>query len=500
MNRILLILLLLPIITFSQTLAPPKISHTSGFYTDSFYVKITHPDPDVMILYTLDGSEPRIENLTGKVWNYKKIYPTNGEALGPLLHDTIRTYEYIDSILLKDRSNEPDRYADIAASYYMNFWYNSMAKPDSVNVFKGIVLRSVAYLDGIYSRVITVNYFISPEGKSRYSLPVTCLNVDPELFFSYESGLNVPGLLFDEWRINNPTEPISIWSPGNFRSEGSSSEIRLNFSYFVEGAQMLSHDAGLRLQGSGSRAYPNRSVRLYAKSEYGVNHFNYPFFSGYSESKFKRVILRNAGQDTQRTMFRDAFIHQASKKMNCDIQEYQPTIVFVNGEYFGLYNIRERFDDKYFEIKYGVDINELDFLENQGYVQEGNNQSYNSLISYLENNSLIIEENYDYISTLIDINNFTDYFITEIFISNIDWPINNVEYWRKRVAYDSTAPYGHDGRWRWLLKDLDYSFGYRWDGLSYEFDDLSYVSTISSADPNLNKATFIFRSLIKNDL
>lgn len=499
MNRILLALLLLPITTFSQTLAPPTISHASGFYTDSFYVKITHPDPDVTILYTLDGSEPRIENLTGRVWNYKKQYPTNGEALGPLLQDTIWTYEYTDPILVRDRSNEPDRYADISASYYTNYWYNSMAKPDSVNVFKGAGLRVMACKDGVFSKIVTKNYFVSPKGENRYSLPVTCLNVNPELFFSYENGLNVPGLLFDEWRINNPAESIDrIWAPANFRASGSASEITLNYSYLVENNEVLNQGIGLRLHGNGSRFYPNRSYRLYAKSEYGTSKFDYPFFSDYSENSFKRIILRNSGGDTEKTMFRDAFIHQVSKTLHYDIQEYRPSILFINGEYFGLYNIRERFDDKYIEQVYNINGGDLDLIENNGDVEEGDNLSYNLLMNYFNSNSLEDSINYIHATKLIDILNFTDYFVTEIFVGNTDWPQNNNLFWRKRVSYDSNAPYGHDGRWRWLLKDLDQSFGNR-DEYPIEYNDLLRVSKLSDTDTVLNKSTLIFRKLLEND-
>lgn len=502
MKYYLLSLLLFPVVVLGQTVSPPVLSHESGFYTDEFYLTISHPDPDVTILYTLDGSEPKIENLTGKVWNYKKQYPTNpGDPVGDLLQDTIWTYEYNNPILVKDQSNEQDKYADVSTSYYTNYWYNSMAKQDSINVFKGLVLNVATYHNGTYSKVITKNYFVSHEGNNRYSLPVTCLNIDPEKFFSYETGLNVPGILFDEWRSQNSSQPIDrMWAPANFRASGSESEIPLNFTYIVNGQQVLNHGAGLRLHGNGSRYFPNRSYRLYAKSGYGASNFNYPFFSDYSESNFKRIILRNSGNDCVKTMFRDAFIQQASKNLNFDIQEYQPSILFINGEYFGLYNIRERFDDKYFEQVYSINVDDLDFLENMGDVQEGDNLSYNSLIDFLENNSLADDVNYNYVSELVDIVNFTDYYITEIFISNIDWPTNNIEYWRKRVPYNSNAPYGHDGRWRWVLKDLDYSFGYRWDNKTYDYDDLSLLSTISDSDATLNRATIIFRSLLENEL
>lgn len=498
MNRILLALLLLPITTFSQTLAPPIISHASGFYTDSFYVKITHPDPDVTILYTLDGSEPRIENLSGKVWNYKKIYPTNpGDVFGPLLQDTLWTYKYTDSVLVRDRSSEPDRYADISATYFANEFYCAIAKHDSVDVFKGAVLRVVAYSEGIYSRIFTKNYFVSQQGASRYSLPVVCLNVEPDKFFSYENGLNVPGIEFDNWRNNNPQQPIDwIWGPGNFRAEGAISEIELHFSYLVNGSEVLNHGAGLRIHGRGSRFYPNRSYRLYAKSSYGASDFNYSFFPNYFQNKFKRLILRNSGSDTEMTMFRDAFIHQVSKKMNVDIQEYQPAILFVNGEYFGLYNIRERFDDKYFEGKYNV--NNIDFLGNLGVVEEGDDIAYQELMDYLDVNSLASENNFKYVSERIDIENYTDYFITEVFTDNLDWPTNNIEYWRKKTAFDPTTPKGHDGRWRWVLKDLDLSLGNDWAS-NVNHDNLERVSTESSIYPDLNKSTLIFRRLLEND-
>ncbi len=495
------LLLLFPIFAFGQTLTPPTISHQSGFYADEFYLHISHPDPNVTILYTLDGSEPKFENLDGKVWNYKKVYPTNpGDAFGELLSDTSWTYKYIDSILVRDRTNDRDLFADISASYYTNEWYNHNSKPDSVNVFKGAGIRVSAYLNGVYSSIVTKNYFVSPLGVNRYSLPVTCLNVDPEIFFGYENGLNVPGVQFDEWRADNSNQPIDRMSaPANFRASGSSSEIELNYTYLVEGAETLNHGIGLRLHGNGSRYFPNRSYRLYAKSAYGASSFNYPFFSDYSETSFKRIILRNSGNDCVETMFRDAFIQQASKKMAYDIQEYQPTILFINGEYFGLYNIRERFDDKYFEQKYNIDTDDLDHLENDGLISEGDADAYNELMLFLDNNSLDVEVNYQHVSELVDIPNFTDYFLTEIFISNIDWPTNNNEYWRKRVPFDSTAPYGHDGRWRWLLKDLDYSFGYRWDNNNNEFDDLSFVSQYSNVDQLLNKSTLLFRRLLENE-
>lgn len=498
MKFVLLPIVLLPFMVVSQQLTPPVISHQSGFYADEFYLQIAHPDTNVTILYTLDGSEPKIENLTGKVWNYKKQYPTNpGDGFGTLLEDTIWTFEYIDSVLIKDRTNDRDLFADISTSYYTNQWYNHNSKPDSVNVFKGAGIRVSAYLNGVYSSVVTKNYFVSPLGANRYSLPVTCLNVDPEIFFGYENGLNVPGIKFDDWRTTNPTEFITSVSPGNFRASGSSSEIPIHLSYLVNNQEVLNHGAGLRLHGNGSRVFPNRSFRLYAKSSYGASSFQYPFFEDYSQNSFKRIIFRNSGNDCVSTMFRDGLIQSTVKNLNFETQEYQPVIVFINAEYFGIYNIRERFDDKYFEQKYGINVNDLDYIENDGIVEEGDAQAYNQLMSFLENNDISIEENFRTLKTKVDLNSFTDFFVTEIFINNSDWPHNNNEFWRKRVIFDSTASYGHDGRFRWVIKDLDISFGHEYGNIASEdnFERLLYIINDTTHD----RSTLLLRKLLENN-
>lgn len=492
------LLLLFPIFAFGQNLTPPTISHQSGFYADEFYLHISHPDPNVTILYTLDGSEPKFENLDGKVWNYKKVYPTNpGDAFGELLSDTSWTYKYIDSILVRDRTNDRDLFADISASYYTNALYNDNAKQDSNHVFKGVVVQFVTYENGLYSNVTTKNYFVSPQKENRYSLPILCLTVEPEKFYGYENGLNVPGILFDEWRNSEDTHPVYSLAPGNFRASGTSSEIPLNFSYIVDNDEVLNQRVGLRLHGNGSRFFPNRSFRLYAKSEYGESNFNYPFFPNYDHSSFKRLILRNSGNDVLSTMFRDAFIQQSVKHLNFEIQEYQPVILFTNSEYSGIYNIRERYDDKFFKRKYNINTSELDHIENHGIVSEGDADFYNIMYSFCETYDLSDSNNYSQLEKMMDIESFTDYYITEIFIANHDWPQNNNELWRKKVTYNPNAVPSHDGRFRWLLKDLDISFGMRYDDSDVLSNSLHRVTTISS-DTSLNQATIFIRKLIEN--
>src|SRR5690606_21202797 len=101
----------------------------------------------------------------------------------------------------------------------------------------------------------------------------------------YESGLNVPGILFDNWRIENPLEHFEPSTPANYLATGATSEFQIHFSYIKDGQELLNQNAGIRINGNYTRFYPNRSFRLYAKSGYGANSFNTNFFENYLYDK-----------------------------------------------------------------------------------------------------------------------------------------------------------------------------------------------------------------------
>lgn len=507
--RLLLLLLALLFISnnsFSQAINSPEISVESGFYTEVFTVEITHEDEDVQILYTLDGSVPTIENLDSKKWNYKINYQRNSTDIdGELLQDSIKTFEYASPINIEDKEGTPDRYADISASHIMNEEYYNAMKPHLHHVFKGTNLRVVAYKNGEYSKVVTRNYFISPEGDNRYSLPIICISVDPEEFFGYEDGIYVPGLLFDEWREDNPNKDMPIGSdnwrfaPGNYREKGEETEKEINFSYYENGKEVLNHGAGIRINGNTSRLFSNRALRLYARNDYGTKNFKHEFFTDYPLNKFKRLILRNSGSDTRLTMLRDAYAHEVVKNTNCITQQYQPVIVFINGEYWGLYNLRERYDKKYFKNKFDIEEDDLDYIK-ETTPKEGDTEKYEDLYDFLSQNSLEDEENLEEFLKMVDPENLVDYIIAETFYSNIDWPTNNNEYFRKRIEFDSDNTNEDDGRFRWVIKDLDVGLGDRWDHEGYQFDD---ISEFLDVNPNEDYWTSAikqpYRSLMENE-
>ena len=215
----------------------------------------------------------------------------------------------------------------------------------------------------------------------------------------------------------------------------------------------------MRLHGNGSRILANRSYRLYAKSDYGAKEINYPFFKDYNLDVFRRIILRNSGGDATFSLFMDAFVQMLNKPLNVYIQNYQPVVNFINGEYYGILNLRERFDEKYFEIKFNIKESELDFLEN-GITDVGTQNYYQETINFFTNNDLSLKANYEHALNYIDIEYYMDYYIAQIYSANIDWPHNNNVFFRKNKNYveGANAKKEHDGKWRWLMKDLDLSF------------------------------------------
>ncbi|PWH86450.1 CotH kinase family protein [Brumimicrobium oceani] len=459
---ILVLLFGLDLSLYAQLVQAPTLSHSSGFYSEEFSLSIAAENPNDIILYTLDGSVPKIEHLSGKEWKYKlnyKVNPSDNE--GQLINDTLWTKEYVGPISIKDISNDSDKIADISTSYLTNDTYYAQSKALETPVYKGVCLRVVAYRDGIYSDELTKNYFIGEERK--YSIPMVCLAIEPDQFFGFVTGINVPGIDFDNWRMLNPQIALdnyqSIFSaPGNFRRKGINTELKINFSYWVEGNEVLNHGAGIRINGNTSRYYPNRSLRLYAKNGYGPKKFEYPFFEDSEEDEFKRLILRNAGNDTEASSVRDAFVGDVSEDLNVIAQAYQPTIVFINGEYHGLYNLRERFDKKYFNQHFGIHEDSLDYIKiNEA--KEGNTIALEQLYQFMLANDFTDDNLLKALAERVDLDNLIDFYIVETFMGNWDWPHNNHELFRKRVDFDSLAEFGNDGRWRFLVKDLDASLG-----------------------------------------
>jgi len=481
-----------------ETLAPPVFSIEGGFYNSGFVLNLSSPEPGATILYTLDGSVPLEENLGGSTYLYKNFFPYyRGQIPGPFLTGSCNSYIYSSGIQVNNRSSEPDSMTCHSSSFHSDPFYI----PETP-VFKGTVVRARCIKEGFEdSRVETQVYFVCPEGRNRYKLPVINISVNEDDFFDYFNGIYTAGVEFDNWRLANPQDTTLGNRPANYYRSGDEWEYPAHLAFFSKDSlhPALNMDMGIRIHGAWTRAFPMKSLRLYARSEYGASSFNYPVFPSQSYSSYKRLILRNSGNDYHYTMFRDAVIQKIVGHMNFDTQAYQPSVLFVNGEYWGIHNIRERYDKHYIERVYNIEPEELDFMEMNSIVSEGDSIHYTETLQYITDNNLEADSNYQYVQTRIDTRNFIDFQIAHIFVADIDWPGNNLNYFRKRTSqYEPNAPYGQDGRWRWMLYDMDYGFGMYDNPCSH--NTLVHASQEGSTNwQNPDWSTFLFRNLLENE-
>lgn len=483
---------------YTDVLDPPSFSANGGFYTSSFGLTISHLDPEVTIIYTTDGSDPSIDNLAGTTYQYKNEYPYEVGQLPSdnFLTKSFQSMQYFEPLTIVDRTSEPNDISTISSTYDADPSYYI---PD-FNIFKGTVVRARAYKEGaLTSAIVTESYFVSPQGANRFSIPVISLSVNENTFFDYNDGIYVAGADFDNWRLENPSTPALYNAYGNYDRSGDTTEQIAHFNYFVSGSEVLNQQVGLRINDGGARAFQHKSLRLYARSELGASTFNYPIFTNENYTSYKRLVLRNSGSDFYNTYYKDAFTHELIEKTGLDNQAYQPSVVFLNGEYWGMLNIRESLDRHYFERKYGIVEADIEILADGYVIDEGSDAHFQAMFSYFQNNSLVDNANFDYINTQMDVDNFRDYFITNIFIQNTDWPGWNTLFWRKKTAaFEPDAPYGNDGRWRTAIKDTDAGFGLMLD--INDHNTLEFATALGGPIwPNPEWSTLILRRLLENE-
>jgi hypothetical protein len=329
------------------------------------------------------------------------------------------------------------------------------------------------------SDILTQTYLIDEE----INLPVVSIATDPMNFFDdslgiYVIGTNgVPGYCSDVPHNTNMDweRPVNV-------------EL-----YDIHGNVEINQRAGIKIFGGCSRTrYPHKSLALYARGVYGKGSFDEQLFDQKPIYEFESFILRASGDDCISTLFRDA-LGQAVIVGETDIdwQAYRPSVVFLNGQYWGIYNIREKLTEHYPAGNYNIDSEEINIVRgSRGTgVQHGSSDDYLEMMDHIENMNMDADIMYQYINNKIDINNFIDYQITEIYYAQSDWPRGNIKFWR--------ANSGKYDRWRWILYDLDGCF--RSWRINHNTIELATDPWCNCTWPNPPYSTLLFRKLLENE-
>ncbi len=297
------------------------------------------------------------------------------------------------------------------------------------------VVRARVFDKGCFpGQIITHTYFIN----ETCTLPVVSIAVDPPDLWDDDKGIYTEGANYD------PFEGIANYL------EDWERPISLEL-YETGGKPGFNINAGMKIHGGSGRDYLQKSVSIHARERFGTDEIAYKLFPDETVNRFKSFILRNDGCcDDLRTMFRDAILHLVVKdRMDIDLQAYRPSIVFLNGEYWGILNIREKLNEDYLASHHEADPDNVDILKDHSSVAEGDAEHYKNILNYIESNDMTSVSSYEYLKTQIDTDEYINYQIAEIYGANTDWPDNNMKYWRPKTP---------GGRWRWFLYDTDFAF------------------------------------------
>lgn len=293
------------------------------------------------------------------------------------------------------------------------------------------VVRAVSFTQGkLNSLCMTATYIM----ERTHDVPIVCLASDPPGLFSTAWGIYADGY--------GHADPYPYWG-SNYHWNA---ERQVSFEYFLtDNTKAVAFDGGLQIAGAYSRALPQKSLCVRVRDEYGLSQVHYAFFESGS-ADFQHLLLRNSGQDHFMTKMRDAYILNCATDLGTlDTKRATPIAVYINGEYWGLYNLRDKLNADYFTLKYGYsDDVQINFLTHYSSPKSGDADDWWELEEFCVSTDFNIRENYDKLGQWVDIDSFIDYFIVQMTFGNRD--SHNISFWKAETE---------GGKWKPVLYDMD---------------------------------------------
>lgn len=344
-----------------------------------------------------------------------------------------------------------------------SFIYDTAFYADSSTVF-----RFRYFADSLISGPISnYTYLINDSSSFDFFSIIT----DPYNLWDNDYGIYVKG---SHYYPNPPYFEANFWQ--NW-------ERPVHIQHFSsEGDLYWKQDAGIKIHGNYTRMIPQKSFGFYAKSEYGYSKFEHLFSDQKPamESR-KRFLLRNAGNDYYYAHLRDLLVQTRMQNENLDIQSGKPINAYLNGQYWGIYHLREKIDRFYIQDNWGVNPDSVDILEQNGLIISGNRNEFEDLLRFVKNNDLSINSNYEYVANEIEIDNWINNLISNLYHFNTDWPHHNTKFWKS----DSH-------KWRQILVDQDVVMAYKYDN---EADDNSLMRM---HDDTISYLAVFYQELLHN--
>ena len=461
---------------YSEKAGLPRFSAESGFYDEEFTLTVSAEEGE--IYYTMDGTDPAFSSTALRYENPIRIYDNTDDS-------NILSAE--EEIVLSDYS----------APFY--------------RVDKGIIIRAaVKDGEGCFGKTVTKSYFVGKTKDYYRDMKVISLVTNPYNLFDSDYGIYAVGNSYYRWKASASFDPdMEDWrkeNPTNYNNDGKEWERPACIQVFENGELVYEQNLGIRLSGNVSRSNAQKSIRLYAREEYGDKKLKFEFFDGLEDingntiEKFDKITLRNEGNDTTGAFLRDELVQGLCADRAVGVQAEEPCILFIDGEFWGMYHLKERIEDYYFASHYDIDKKNVTYIKNSE--TEGSAEilkDYENFYIWAMAADLSLEENYQKVADTIDLQSFMDYFAIETYINNYDWLYvgrdpNNTLMWRANEIVEGN-PYA-DGRWRFVLFDTEYSANlYGQPGTKPEYNAFENISKEKIME---NPGALFFR-LLNND-
>ena len=415
-------------------------SAESGFYQAPFSLTLAAPDK-AEIYYTLDGSRP-----------------------------TAESQHYHGGIEIKDVSGTPNtvsNHAGISADEE----YSAHAFAENP-IDKATVVRAVAVMpDGTESAVISHTYFVGFQEKAAYyqQMKIVSLMTEECNLFDEEKGIYVLGNAYERWKNSEDYDSETPdWAyVGNYTQKGREWEREAVIQIFDRQKPVMTQDIGIRIHGGATRSYPQKSFNVYARSDYGDTKIRYDLFSGTVIDEkdgspitvFDSFTLRNSGNDAKYTRFRDRLNQTLVSDRQFLTQGMEPCIVFLNGEFWGQYDITEKLDTAWIKAHCGIPKKDVCIIKKDA-LDSGSEETFaewKSLREWIQQTDFSDPSAYKTLCDRVDMQGFADYMSSEIYINNWDWCPANSAMWKAETV-DENNPYA-DGKWRFVMFDTDFSAG-----------------------------------------
>ncbi len=411
----------------------PAFSKESGFYADGFSLTLSAKS-GCTIYYTTDGSDP-----------------------------TPQSTAYTGAITVYDKSDEANVYSEktgIADSY----------TPPSDPIDKAMIVRAIAVdADGNVSKIATNSYFIGYTASDYASnMRVISLVTDPYNLFDYEYGIYVQGKVRDDWRNSSDYNPRleSYFQPANYTQSGREWEREAYMTVFESGTAAYSTALGIRIHGGATRSLAQKSLNLYARSDYGDTKFDYDFFGGMLTSEatgepitsFDSLTLRNGGND-QDLKLRDRLNQELMQGRSCAVAAQTECVVFLDGEFWGLYNLMEKQSEDNLSDHYGVKAKDVCRIKTDELSDgtEAGWADYEALKAWATETDYTKAGVYETFVSMVEPQSFADYMAAQIIVANQDFGTNNYALWKTETVR-ADNPYA-DGRWRFIFFDTEFGQG-----------------------------------------